>query len=92
MSTKHIPTVITACCVLPNICEIYGEYFNDNWLTDNTEYKQPSSSLPTTASSSTSSEICNTLVEYLYTQLTAHYYSTISYYFYCVLGMYLYVN
>ena len=47
MSTEHIPTVITACCILHNICEIHGEYFNDSWLADNTEYEQPSSSMAT---------------------------------------------
>ena len=39
MSTEHIPTAITACCNLHNICEIHGEYFNDSWLADNTEYE-----------------------------------------------------
>ena len=53
MNTEHIPTVITACCILHDICEIHGEYFNKNWLSDNSmEYEQPSSSLATAAASS----------------------------------------
>ena len=69
MSTEHIPTVITACCILHNICEIHGEYFNDSWFADNTEYEQPSSSMVThTALSGASHEVRNTLMEYLFSQ------------------------
>ena len=69
MSTENIPTVITACCILHNICEIHGEYFNDSWLADNTEYEQPSSSMAThTALSGASHEVRNTLMEYLFSQ------------------------
>ena len=32
MSIENIPTVITAACILHNICEIHGEFFNDAWL------------------------------------------------------------
>ena len=31
-TTEHIPTVISACCILHNICEIHGEAFNEAWL------------------------------------------------------------
>ena len=69
MSTEHIPTIITACCILHNICEIHGEYFNDSWLADNTEYEQLSSSMATlTALSGASHEVRNTLMEYLFSQ------------------------
>ena len=68
MSTEHIPTVITACCIL-HICELHGEYFNDSWLADNTEHKQPYSSMATlTALSGASNEVRNTLMEYLFSQ------------------------
>ena len=26
--------LVTACCVLHNICEVHGESFSDNWLED----------------------------------------------------------
>jgi len=68
MDIEHIPTVITACCILHNICEIHGEYFNDTWLTDNTEYEQPSSLATATTSSSAPHDIRNTLMQYLYAQ------------------------
>ena len=28
----HIPNVITACCVLHNICEVHGETFVNSWM------------------------------------------------------------
>ena len=69
MSTETIPTVITACCILHNICEILGEYFNDSWLADNTEYEQLSSSTTTLiALTGASHEVRNTLMEYLFSQ------------------------
>ena len=29
MHTDHIPVVISACCILHNMCEIHGDGFND---------------------------------------------------------------
>ena len=34
MRMKVIPTVISAACVLHNICEIHGETFQECWLRD----------------------------------------------------------
>ena len=28
MTTENIPTVISACCILHNLCEIHGETFS----------------------------------------------------------------
>ena len=41
MSIDNIPHVITAACVLHNICEIHHEHFNDAWLQIEGEYAQP---------------------------------------------------
>ena len=27
-----VPELVTACCILHNICEVHGEDFNDDWL------------------------------------------------------------
>ena len=35
MNTENFPIVISACCVLHNLCEIHIESFNDRWLDDN---------------------------------------------------------
>ncbi len=32
MSIQHIPTIICACCILHNVCEIHGDSFNEEWL------------------------------------------------------------
>ena len=29
---SDVPEVVTACCVLHNICEVHGEEFSDEWL------------------------------------------------------------
>ena len=75
MAIEHIPTVISACCILHNICEIHGKSFNDTWLENDcteTEYQQPSSSSPPAnvhmAGSNAPHDIRNTLMQYLYTQ------------------------
>ena len=31
---KSVPNVISACCVLHNMCEIWGEVFQDEWLEE----------------------------------------------------------
>ena len=37
----NIPTIITACCILHNMCEVYGELFVDNWLDEVKRNDQP---------------------------------------------------
>ena len=32
MSLSNIPTVVAACCILHNVCEVHDERFNDQWL------------------------------------------------------------
>ena len=34
MHLSNVPKVITACCILHNICEIHGETFDNNWLEE----------------------------------------------------------
>ena len=31
----NVPYIITACCVLHNMCEVHGDTFNEEWLQDN---------------------------------------------------------
>ena len=31
---EDLPTVISACCVLHNICEVHRDRFNRDWLQD----------------------------------------------------------
>ena len=68
MHTKHIPVVISACCILHNLCEVHGESFNDAWLLQECEFEQPTApSLPST-STGTAHDIRNTIAQYLYAQ------------------------
>ena len=46
MSVDNVPTVVCACCILHNICQIHKENFNDEWLDD----VDPSASMEETSS------------------------------------------
>ena len=66
MHTDHIPIVITACCILHNLCEMRGESFNDMWLQNEPNFQQPTTSSPPLSSScSDASTIRETLMKYL---------------------------
>ena len=68
MHTEHIPTVVSACCIVHNLCEVHGESFNDVWLLEESEYEQPTApSLPSTSSPRNADDVRNALVDYLYT-------------------------
>ena len=41
MNIDNVPYVITACCVLHNMCEVHGDAFNDLWLEDIDMSTQP---------------------------------------------------
>lgn len=61
----NVPNVITACCVLHNICEVHQDSFNNDWLLEVVD--QPAS-VPSSSTQSSSSiagdEICDILMEY----------------------------
>ena len=66
MHIDHIPTVITACCVLHNLCEMRGESFNDMWLQNEPDLQQPTTSSPPLSSSCNDASIIReTLMKYL---------------------------
>ena len=69
MAIENVPTVIAACCILHNLCEIHGETFNDHWLQAHaTEYEQPPTQYHPTRSDNSSiatpREIRNVLTRY----------------------------
>ena len=43
MSVSNIPSVIAACCVLHNICEIHSDSISESWLE---EYEQTNHEMP----------------------------------------------
>ena len=38
MHIMNIPNVITACCILHNLCEVHGEEFDEQWIE---QYNEP---------------------------------------------------
>ena len=66
MNISHIPTVVTAACILHNICEIHGETFNDSWLreVDDYSFPQPTSGSLHDGDSDGPKVIRNALVHY----------------------------
>ena len=66
MWPENISSVIAACCILHNICEIHGNEFNEEWLhdvsTSDSEDMEDSSTLSTT--SGTTDEIREALIYY----------------------------
>ena len=72
MHTVHIPTVISACCILHNICEIHGECFNDTWLLNETEFKQPTSASLCSTSSTENARMYETLSCCIYIHSSEH--------------------
>ena len=42
MCIDNITTIVTATCILHNICEVHGDNFNEAWLTDDgSSFPQP---------------------------------------------------
>lgn len=65
MNIDNIPHVITAVCVLHNICEIHHEHFNDVWLQiGEGEYSQPDAAASRDAPTGLPQDIRNALVQY----------------------------
>lgn len=68
MSVENIPTVIAACCILHNMCEIHGETFMETWMTDvHSEENQPNQHVvDNDTNAGGAKEIRAALVQYLY--------------------------
>ena len=65
MNVSNIPYVVTACCILHNICEIFGDRVHDAWLDDTGDVlDQPLTTSTGDRAESDAKEIRNTLVQY----------------------------
>ena len=64
MNIDNIPHVITAACVLHNICEVHHEHFNDAWLQTEGEYAEPDAVASTDTPTGLPQDIRNALVQY----------------------------
>ena len=66
MNVEFMSTLVTACCVLHNICEVHHDTFDQQWLDD--EVRQASNmtrNASTIPSSSTVASIRNALCDYI---------------------------
>ena len=70
-AVEFLPTYVTACCVLHNICEQYNDSFNEDWLVMDHEAvtsEQTSVLAPITTSTSSGTRIHETLCNYFDSQ------------------------
>jgi len=42
MIVENVPTVITACCILHNVCEVYCDRFNERWIEEHSNLLEQS--------------------------------------------------
>ena len=52
MLIRDLPKLVAACCVLHNVCEIHGETFDEEWMSDIADHD----SVNTVSTASTSLE------------------------------------
>ena len=65
MSLEWVPTVIAACCILHNICEVFKENYDEGWMTEDDEDRpQPNTSTEDEVDSIRTGTICNALKKY----------------------------
>ena len=65
MNVSNIPHVVAACCILHNVCEMFGDHIHDTWLDDACDMTdQPLPISTRDRAESDAKEIRNTLVLY----------------------------
>ena len=65
MNISNTPHIVTACCILHNICEMFGDQVHDAWLDDaNDVTDQPLTISTGDRAETDAKEIRNTLVQY----------------------------
>ena len=67
VSIDHMTTLVTACCILHNMCEVHKDSFDAQWLDDEVQASCRLTSSPssTTPSSTTAINIRNALCDYI---------------------------
>ena len=62
---NFVSTIVNACCILHNLCEVHGDGFVEEWLLDEEVLSGPCSSLSTPPPPTTSCiELRNALCDY----------------------------
>ena len=66
MNVEFIDFIISACCILHNICEIHGDEFDESWLTQSTDSIVDQPAPPEDGANPQTpvpNEICNALMD-----------------------------
>ena len=68
-ATADVPNMITACCILHNICKVHKDEFIDSWLDDISEvqvfYASATNSTRSAANNPTADSIRNAIRDYI---------------------------
>ena len=67
MEIRNVPNVVTACCILHNMCEIHNEVFDNDWLQEAASISQLSQPVPSPLQLEDPQEMRDVLVRYLST-------------------------
>ena len=66
VDASDVPELVTACCVLHNLCEINGELFDSDWIEGvEGDYSNSVSTSRTNSTQVDSVEIRNAIIQYL---------------------------
>ncbi|XP_036410905.1 protein ANTAGONIST OF LIKE HETEROCHROMATIN PROTEIN 1-like [Megalops cyprinoides] len=65
-SLDLLPTMILACCILHNVCEVHGDIFSEEWLeaVSQSECPQPSDTVPASADDPAAEEVRSLFCDY----------------------------
>ena len=64
MDVDKIPTAVTACCILHNMCEIYGDTFHESWLEEVDDNQPSGNFMDDNSINDEPKQICAALVKY----------------------------
>ena len=67
VTIDHMTTLVTACCILHNLCEVHQDSFDEQWLDEEVQASNQSlsTSASTIPSSSTSTAVRDALCDYI---------------------------
>ena len=64
-ATEDVPTIISACCVLHNICEVHKEQFDETWMEELASGVNASSPTQNTSTNTNAESIRTALCNYM---------------------------
>ena len=61
---KNVPTLVTACCILHNLCELHGDACEEEWVMSNELDNATSASVTSAVATTSASRIREALCDY----------------------------